>query len=376
MKGRPETATDAGSTSEDPFHGSSDVQASKTHERISSTSMRICYLLEGTDLWGGVKVVFQQAEELQRRGIPVTVLAKGPRPDWYPLEAPFQQVREFSRETIPPSDFLIATFWKTVRPAVESARGAVIHFCQGYEGEYGHYWEIRHEIEEAYRLPTVKLTVSPHLNDLIREKFGQPAWCIGQTFDHTVFFPAPSVSFPKIPRIMLVGIYECDFKGIPAGLEALHRVRAAGMDFHLVRVSQFPMNPEERRFNFKGSFHVNVPADRMGDLYRSCHLALCPSTEAEGFGLPALEGLACGLPSVLTKISSFRGLWPGQDEYALFASPGSPEELADGILRLLTDSELRDGLRIRARQVALRYSTQETVSRLLSVLERAHRLDS
>jgi len=331
--------------------------------------MKICYLLEGTDLWGGVKVVLEQANELHRRGVDVVILSKGPEPEWYHVEAPFRQVSAFNREVIPSSDYVIATFWKTVAPAVESGRGKVVHFCQGFEADYAVNQHLVPRIEQVYRLPTWKITVSPHLVDLISDRFGQPAVCIGQTFDNTLFYPADGSSFPAVPRVIVVGIYEADFKGIPFALQALDRVREKGCMFELVRISQLPQSEEERRYGFEGSYYVNVPPEMVSRLYRSCHLSISPSLEAEGFGLPALEALACGLPTVLTEISSFRG-FDSRNDFAFFVPPSSPEPMAEAVIRLMRDPDLRQRLSNRALEVSRNHSTDKTVSRLLSLLER------
>ncbi|MBI4777033.1 MAG: glycosyltransferase family 4 protein [Deltaproteobacteria bacterium] len=330
--------------------------------------MKICYLLEGTDLWGGVKVVLEQANELYRRGVDVVVLSKGPEPDWFEVESPFVHVPAFTREVIPSSDYIIATFWETVAPAVESARGRVVHFCQGFEADYAVNRHLAPQIDRVYRLPTWKITVSPHLVELISNRFGQFAVCIGQTFDNTLFYPEDRRPFPAVPTVILVGIYEADFKGIPFALQALDMVREKGLVFRLLRVSQLPQSEEERRYGFEGNYYVNVRPEVISRLYRSSHLAVSPSLEAEGFGLPALEALACGLPSVLTEISSFRG-FDSRSDFALFVPPSSPEPMAAAVIRLMRDPDLRRRLSARAVEAARNHSTEKTVSRLLSLLE-------
>jgi len=129
--------------------------------------MRICYLSEGTPLCGGVKVMFEQAEALQERGHQVEVISKGKRPDWYALKVPFRQVHEFFPSTLPECDFLVGTFWPTVRAAVEAGKGRPVHLCQGYEGDTPAYEDQRPAIEAVYRLPTVMLTVHEPLTQLV-----------------------------------------------------------------------------------------------------------------------------------------------------------------------------------------------------------------
>jgi hypothetical protein len=102
---------------------------------IEETPMRISYLLEGTDTWGGVKAVLEHANGLVGSHHQVIVLSRGPFPDWFPLRAEFRQVAAFSRDVIPEADCIIGTYWTTVAPAVAARRGRVVHFCQGYEGD-------------------------------------------------------------------------------------------------------------------------------------------------------------------------------------------------------------------------------------------------
>ena len=50
-----------------------------------------------------------------------------------------------------------------VAPALAGSEGPVFHLCQGYEGDFTFYAHFRAAIEDAYRSPTHKLTVSETL---------------------------------------------------------------------------------------------------------------------------------------------------------------------------------------------------------------------
>src|SRR5215510_1755951 len=133
--------------------------------------MRICYVQEENSLWGGVKVVFEQAEALHARGHQVVIVSKDRPPTWYHTRVPLQQVPAFSHATIPESDFVIGTFWTTLRPMIEAEKGCPVHLCQGYEGDYSAYIERQPQIEEIYRLPLLTLTVHEPLTRLLWTRF-------------------------------------------------------------------------------------------------------------------------------------------------------------------------------------------------------------
>ncbi|MCX6567250.1 MAG: glycosyltransferase family 1 protein [Candidatus Aminicenantes bacterium] len=85
-------------------------------------------------------------------------------------------------------------------------------------------------------------------------------------------------------------------------------------------------------------------------LYRAASALVFPSY-AEGFGLPLLEAMACGLPAAVSGVSALPEIG---GEAALYFKPEDPEDIAQTVLRLMEDGPLRDTLRIRGgRQAGL-----------------------
>jgi len=82
-----------------------------------------------------------------------------------------------------------------------------------------------------------------------------------------------------------------------------------------------------------------VPLVEMPELYRSVDILLLPSFR-EGCSLTMVEAMASGLPVIAADAPCFREfLMPEQG--ALLARPGSAEEMAEQINRLVRDPELR-----------------------------------
>src|SRR5207248_4017192 len=79
-------------------------------------------------------------------------------------------------------------------------------------------------------------------------------------------------------------------------------------------------------------------------LYRGAAAALLPSLE-EGFGLPALEAMACGTPVVTTRGTNTAELTGGA---SVLAEPGDPKSLADAIVAVLDDPRRAAELRAAA----------------------------
>src|SRR4051812_18592510 len=141
--------------------------------------LRIVYLLEDTDLAGGIRVAVAHADALIERGHDVRVATKGGPLQWRSSQAKWIHVRDWSEVDLAPFEFVVGTFWKTLSSTYELAGDRAIHLCQGYEGSFTAYAAIRDQIDAAYRLPMPKITVSPHLVDICR-RFYDDATYIGQ----------------------------------------------------------------------------------------------------------------------------------------------------------------------------------------------------
>jgi len=271
--------------------------------------LSVVYFLQDATLFGGIKVILHQANLLADRGHEVSIVARGPSPEWYRLRPEFRQVAKFSRHTTPAADVTVATSWSTIVPALEAAHGQVAHYCQGYEAIYTHNTAEHPAIIEAYREPLPALVVSPHLGRLLHEEFGRPSRLVVQPLEP--FWRAGlrerlKMRAATVPRVLVVGPWEGDWKGVPTALAAVDHLRRSGKTVRLIRLSQYPLSEQERALLDPDEYHCHLPPVEAAKLVRGCDLLLAPSWEQEGFGLPVLEAFAAGVPVVASDISSFR----------------------------------------------------------------------
>ncbi|MBI4242393.1 MAG: glycosyltransferase family 4 protein [Candidatus Rokubacteria bacterium] len=111
-----------------------------------------------------------------------------------------------------------------------------------------------------------------------------------------------------------------------------------------------------------------VPLERLPQVYAGADLLLMPSFD-EGFGLPALEAMACGTPVVV----SDRGSLPEVvGDAGLLIPPDDIEALAGAVERVLTDRALTADLRGRGLERARAFTWERTARATLEVYREIH----
>ncbi|MDP9360965.1 MAG: glycosyltransferase family 4 protein, partial [Acidobacteriota bacterium] len=329
--------------------------------------MRVVYILNGTALYGGVKVVFQHAQILRRLGVDAEVVSPEPAPYWFAgAEAFYRQLNDLSSEAIGPADIAVGTIYYTVPIAERVAQAVAVHLCQCWEGSYE---PIRDEwplIDQIYRHPTVKLAVSPHLAKLIEEHYQQPCAWIPQPLDTDLFHPP---TFPRPAdgnfRVLVTGRWDLEVKGVERALRAL---RPLMPELELVRLAQ-GFSEEEIAFWPEAERHAAVLPTKVPELLRSVDAYVSVSSEVEGFGLPTLEAMSCGRAAIVSDIGAHRAMDP--DALAALRVPvGDPEALRSAVRKLRDDAPHRARLGREGRRIAETFSEERTGRALMEVFER------
>ncbi|MEW6298657.1 MAG: glycosyltransferase family 1 protein [Thermodesulfobacteriota bacterium] len=110
-----------------------------------------------------------------------------------------------------------------------------------------------------------------------------------------------------------------------------------------------------------------IPHEELPKLYNLAGLFVMPSFY-EGFGLAAVEAMACGCPVVASRTGACPEVTGGA---ALLADPYDPADFADKILSVLTNESLRRELRSKSLARAAYFSWEESGRLVLDGLARA-----
>jgi len=197
----------------------------------------------------------------------------------------------------------------------------------------------KRDIVEQYRIPASHLEVVP----------------IGA--DHTHFRPHPEIA--RVPgRIMTTASADVPFKGLLPLVEAVAKLRTERPESHLVVVGRLraesPVAAAIERLGVSGAvtFESAVSDDRMVELYAEANVAVVPSLY-EGFSLPAVEAMACGVPLVATTGGALPEVVGEDGVTGMLVPPGDPSALAAAIGTIMSDFELAARLSEAARRRVL-----------------------
>jgi glycosyltransferase involved in cell wall biosynthesis len=174
--------------------------------------------------------------------------------------------------------------------------------------------------------------------------------------DHTRFRPLPEVA--RIPgRIMTTASADVPLKGLVPLLEALAKLRTE-RDADLVVIGKpradSRVNETIARLGLDGvvRFVSGVSDERLVELYAEATVAVVPSLY-EGFSLPAVEAMACGVPLVATTGGALPEVVGRSEETGLLVPPGDQNALALALGRVLDDPALAARLSLAARRRVL-----------------------
>ena len=109
----------------------------------------------------------------------------------------------------------------------------------------------------------------------------------------------------------------------------------------------------------------SIPEDDLPAYYRGASVVAFPSLY-EGFGIPALEAMACGTPLVASNTTSLPEV---VGDAALLVDPVSAEDIAAGLDRALTDADVRERLRTAGPQRAALFTWDAIADTVSSTLE-------
>jgi glycosyltransferase involved in cell wall biosynthesis len=163
------------------------------------------------------------------------------------------------------------------------------------------------------------------------------------------------------PRKNHIGLIASFAQMVRARADLKHHLVLTGKDTwfspHIREAAR--LSGVSERIHFTGF----VSDEKLLHLYNACELFVFPSFY-EGFGLPALEAMACGRAVVTSRVSALPEVVDGA---AILVDPYSSEQLARAMTDMLVDPELRSRFERLGIRRAAQFKWQDTARGTLDV---------
>jgi glycosyltransferase involved in cell wall biosynthesis len=329
---------------------------------------------------GGLRVIFEHVARLIKRGHIVEVWYTGvPRPSYFMPEA---TLKPFVAERLSDPDVVIM------------ADSLFLPIIATYREKHGNFLLLQHDnawIEElngdapgpSSKLFTESrayfdsgycriLVVGNWLHEMLKEKFGLQSHIVKNGINEGLFHPTKPLLTTQGPLALLV--YDPQvWKGFNEAVGALLIVRQKLPELNVAILCQVlpPVSQDGvyGRFEFPIIFfHSPNQADLAG-IYSSADVFVSASWK-EGFGLPGLEAMACGVPLVTTDSGGVRD-YAIPAKTAIIVPARDPSALANGILSVLNDKKMNKMLIANGMRKAAEFKWDDTITSLEQCIEKS-----
>lgn len=328
----------------------------------SGRRLRICWVLPGTGLSGGVKSTRLLAEAMVARGHEVTIAYPQSGPPWpspihvgsfarramkawrtrggetHHLEQSTAQLirvpgRDVLPRHVPDADVVIGTWWETLESLRDwpNEKGVKAHFVRHHEIFGGDPERVR----ATYRLPMQKFAIARWLQRLMAEEYGyNDTVLVPNGVDWTQFNSEPRGKQP-VPTVGMLYSH-VTWKDSDTAFAAARIAQETVPDLRVLAFGNKPLLPTHD-LPRNVEFSLRPAQAEIPQIYRRADCWVVSSI-TEGFGMPGLEAAACRCPVVSTRCG-------GPEDYVddgksgFLVPVGDAREMARRIVDVVTQDD-------------------------------------
>jgi len=237
----------------------------------------------------------------------------------------------------------------------------------------------RMQTQVAKRLPRVLTVSESSRRDIARDHKVKPGriHVVPVGVDPDMFSPLASIQ--RVPgRLITTASADVAMKGLRYLLEAIAKLRVERhVELTIIgkakRDSAASRAITELGLTDAIRFVSGVTDQRIVELYAEAELAVVPSLY-EGFSLPAIEAMSCGVPLVATTGGALPEVAGRHDETCFLTEPGDSDALAATLAKALDNPEARTRVGQAGRQRVVdqwswHHTAERTVEQYRAVLQ-------
>jgi len=362
--------------------------------------MKINFILPSIGVSGGVNVVVEYANRLHDKGHDVSIVYPTILPsqlllrfnpdnyfikrlfydiikffrlgskikpseqlNWLNLKVKLIEVPTLEEVYIPEADIVIATWWETAIyvSKYNSNKGKKFHLIQHHEVWGGP----KNLVESTYKLDLIKIVIAKWLYSKLSN--------LGIPLSELEYIPN-GINFHKFklmksiedrPKRVAMIFSHNTFKRSSDGIKALKIAKAACDDLEAIL---FGIHSRPDYLPKWVEYVQNPPQDKLvEEIYNGSSIYLCSSL-TEGWHLPPAEAMACGCAVVSTDIGGVED-YAIHKKTALLSPVKNPDFLADNLLVLLKNDNLRINLAYAGNSHIKNFTWEKATNKLESILK-------
>lgn len=305
---------------------------------------------------GGNLILFRYINWLSELGITSTVYSCGSLPSWTRVSAEFRLFSSYEEmfSAITENTIILFAMWH-IEPMLQTNPFGkrIFMFHQGvvsyhYGTDETSMLAKKPVIDLLESLPLGTITISPYLND----KYASP-----ERKEH--YFIPNGVNFPLMSRpekkengrtlrLITVGSPSYCLKGTPVIAEALKKLVDQDKTRKVIWIAcsgddeVFIPHQIKNYTNIEYIHHLKLTRDEITEMYQASDIFINASLN-EGFGLPSLEAMSCGVPVIQADNGGLTGIVEhGKD--CLIVPINNADAVAEAIRSIIDDRNLAQRL--------------------------------
>lgn len=358
-----------------------DSQLMKIFSTILSLLMKmhIAYLVNNVeDLTGGLRVIIEHVNQLKALGNKVEIWNQSGIGVSYFESQAVVKLYDPSKLNVP--DVVVITELGFLPDVIRHRTKPATYLLLQHDNEWvsevvnaSTYASLMKDNVAYFQNGNCKiLVVSSWLQRMVKEKYDVDSVLIMNGVDHDLFRPTTPLLHYKAPSVLL--FYDPQiWKGFYEAVRAIIELRKKVPNLEVLIIGKYLLDPPKVdgvafAFPFPIALFNRPPQQNLASIISSARIHLSTSWK-EGFGLPGLEAMACGVPQVSSNAL-------GNEDYAvhnktaLIVTKNTPQAYAESMLQLLTDATLYRRLRDNGLKRAKEFSWPKSIEKLERLMKK------
>ena len=283
---------------------------------------------------------------------------------WFHLDPRIQERRVLSINNIlmPKCDAYIATAVKTaieLNSITSIENNKKFYLIQGFEN-----WSFNGEgdsVCETYKYSMTKIVISNWLKEIL-DSMGESSYLIPNGFDFNSFYSYIPIK-QRDPHHLVYMYHSNPQKGANVAFKAFEMVKKRIPDLH---VTIFSVYSKPDCLSQWYSFYQQPNQILLNEIYNNAAIYVGSSSN-EGWGLTVGEAMICGCGVVCTDNKGYLEMAVDGDN-ALVVPVGDSEKMAEAIIKLVHDNELRIRLAKNGHKGIQRFNWENSFMKFRDVL--------